>query len=1187
MADPDPSQRHFTLATRAITLILTSARRARGNNETGPLNMARRKILPLGWALSICLSFLLATWIAAARAARTASAPGARLAANPGDVVINEVAWMGTAASYTDEWIELYNTTGAPITLTGWSLVAEDGTPTIALEGDIPAQGFFVLERNDDTTISDLVADQVYAGSLENDPDAEKLSLRDPSNLQIDAVNLDGGGWPAGNNDTKSSMERRDPLAPGSDGNWANNDGLTRNGSDAHGAPLNGTPKQPNSAFSGLIPNEADLAVAKYGPDVVTQGDRITYTLALTNIGAIEAADVLLTDQLPAEVTFVTASVRVPWRLSGRYLVITAGEIITHAPRLTASVIGLVDAAASGMLLNTITATTTTSESLRSNNLDSWETRIARRGAHVLINAALFDGYQLDDHDEAVQLINVGESAADLSGWSVCDAAEGNPCVTIVDGLLGAKETAWLTYWATDFLKSFGTLPAYAVNGTLPGTEPVAGSWPLFANSGGQVVLKNPEGRIVDTVVYKDGDFYTPGWSGPAVEPWGGREGFRLEGQILFRKRDELSGLPIADTNTVNDWSQYAGDTAYGRRVQYPGWDLDSLFTPLSVTQDARVTIGVAPDNVAEIVFDAIDGAQTHIQIAAYSLTDPAVIQALLAKAESGVHVSLLLEGDQTGVSKSDPLWYEQMWACEGLHDSGHGECWFMVNDDAERVFDRYRFMHAKYMLVDGKSVLISSQNFTTRGMPSDRKDNGTHGSRGTVLLTDAPAVVARVTEVFELDLDPDHHNDLLAWAPDGQDYGPPAPDFTPVLTVTDHTTYTVVFSRPLVLEGDVHMELITSPEAAMRQSDALLGLIGQAGSQDQIYVEMMDERDYWGDDPETDTNPRMEAYIAAARRGARVRILLNSGDFEAEYYDTSNNLAAVTYANSVARSEHLDLVATLGDPTSLGIHNKMILVWLAQRGGFVHLGSLNGSETSNKINREIAIQIQSDQAFSYLRAVFNWDWWAVTPKYLPILTMGWSRPAPPVDYPVISEIYYDPPGADEAGEWVELYNPTPHAVDLSGWLLGDVGPAGEFGSGLYAFPDGSVLAAGEVLLVARQAADAIGFSPDLEFVIDPGRNDPHIPDMLPAGNWDGFGLALGNAGDEVILLNPPTQRSAPSTVDAVVYGDGSYPGVVPHPGVDASGHSIERRPAIYDSDDCSRDFFDRFPPDPGGVDQN
>jgi len=87
------------------------------------------------------------------------------------------------------------------------------------------------------------------------------------------------------------------------------------------------------------------------------------------------------------------------------------------------------------------------------------------------------------------------------------------------------------------------------------------------------------------------------------------------------------------------------------------------------------------------------------------------------------------------------------------------------------------------------------------------------------------------------------------------------------------------------------------------------------------------------------------------------------------------------------------------------------------------------------------------------------------------------------------------------------------------------------------------------------------------------------VPNMVPAGTWDGFGFALGNEGDEVILLD-----AAESPVDVLVYGTGAYPGVIPHPGVSAQGHSLERRPADRDTDDCSADFFDRYPPTPGVV---
>ena len=60
---------------------------------------------------------------------------------------------MGTAAGYANEWLELYNTTDQAIDLTGWSIVAADGTPNIPLSGVISASdhlctySFVLLKR--------------------------------------------------------------------------------------------------------------------------------------------------------------------------------------------------------------------------------------------------------------------------------------------------------------------------------------------------------------------------------------------------------------------------------------------------------------------------------------------------------------------------------------------------------------------------------------------------------------------------------------------------------------------------------------------------------------------------------------------------------------------------------------------------------------------------------------------------------------------------------------------------------------------------------------------------------------------------------------------------------------------------------------------------------------------------------
>lgn len=120
-------------------------------------------------------------------------------------VVINEIAWMGTETSYNNEWIELYNDSDSDIILDEWKLISEDGSPEINLQGQIPAKGFFLLERTDDETIPNITADMIYKGSLNND--GEYLKLIDNQGTIIDEIDC-STGWLAGDNKNKQTMER-------------------------------------------------------------------------------------------------------------------------------------------------------------------------------------------------------------------------------------------------------------------------------------------------------------------------------------------------------------------------------------------------------------------------------------------------------------------------------------------------------------------------------------------------------------------------------------------------------------------------------------------------------------------------------------------------------------------------------------------------------------------------------------------------------------------------------------------------------------------------------------------------------------------------------------------------------------------------------------------------------------------
>ncbi|HEX9676868.1 MAG TPA: lamin tail domain-containing protein [Anaerolineales bacterium] len=162
----------------------------------------------------------------------------------PQSVLINEVAWAGTRANASDEWIELHNPGPEPISLAGWVLT-DGGDVKVSLAGSLPPYGFYLLERSDDQTVADVRADRIYTGGLNNA--GEVLRLLGPQAELVDSANGNGGGWPAGSASTWASMERRG----GSDlsGDWGGFTGYHGVGHDAEGNFIRGTPRSVNSLF--------------------------------------------------------------------------------------------------------------------------------------------------------------------------------------------------------------------------------------------------------------------------------------------------------------------------------------------------------------------------------------------------------------------------------------------------------------------------------------------------------------------------------------------------------------------------------------------------------------------------------------------------------------------------------------------------------------------------------------------------------------------------------------------------------------------------------------------------------------------------------------------------------------------------------------------------------------------------
>jgi cardiolipin synthase A/B len=587
----------------------------------------------------------------------------------------------------------------------------------------------------------------------------------------------------------------------------------------------------------------------------------------------------------------------------------------------------------------------------------------------LLISALYFDPYASGEPDEAFQVYNRLATAVSLAGWRV---SAGSRTVTFPAGLdLGAHAKIWCARQATAFAATFGFSPGceYGAD-TDPAVPDLTGGSLVFANPGGRVALADAAGRYMDVLVYEAGDAATAGWHGPAVYPYTPTNNFGAEGQILSRKRDAASGLPVEDTDTRADWQQDPDDVIDGRKAEYPGWDVDGFFLSTPAAEPATVRVIVSPDNAYAAVRSLLDASQESIRFAGYTFEHAGLGEALAARARAGIHVEMLLEAAPPGGVTEQQRWIVGQVAAAG------GKIYYLRSDPANDVRARYTYLHAKIMLIDGSRALISSENFSPDAYPDDDKADGTFGHRGVTVVTDAPSVVQRIAAILDADIAPAAHPDVWPWDPADPTLGAAPPGFVPA-RVSGGTFYRVQAAAPLLASGTFTFQVVQSPEASLRRGDGLLGLLARAGRGDVILVEQLYQQTYWGagsSNPDADPNPFLQAFIAAARRGAAVRVLLDSYYDDRDLDSPRSNLRTVEYLAAVARAEGLDLQARRGNPTGQGIHNKMVLAQVTGR-GWALVGSMNGGEVSAKLNREVNLLVGSDEVYAYLASLFWYDW--------------------------------------------------------------------------------------------------------------------------------------------------------------------------------------------------------------------
>lgn len=245
-----------------------------------------------------------------------------------------------------------------------------------------------------------------------------------------------------------------------------------------------------------------------------------------------------------------------------------------------------------------------------------------------------------------------------------------------------------------------------------------------LSNSGDDVHLFLLDGRCIDAVCYGKQQSTTETY-------WTGEPATAKDGHWIQR-------VGLTDTNSAADWRVYvAGQTDYY-------FDPDQRF-------NATVTPFLFPDSGGIPIYRELESAETSIRIEMYQLLNQNVLSLLCDKAQNGIDVDILLEGNSLAQGYH-PI-TDNAGYLKRLIDLGGEIRLIGVSDKGS---DRYDFDHAKFAIIDGTTTIVTSENWTQNNLNGEIDDEpyigSSDGNRGWGAIVDSTGYSSFMNDVFEHD---------------------------------------------------------------------------------------------------------------------------------------------------------------------------------------------------------------------------------------------------------------------------------------------------------------------------------------------------------------------------------------------------------------------------------------------------
>ena len=413
-----------------------------------------------------------------------------------------------------------------------------------------------------------------------------------------------------------------------------------------------------------------------------------------------------------------------------------------------------------------------------------------------------------------IEIFNPNNFSVDISGWYITDKpskrVDQQPKIIFPEGsVIEEKSSIVITTNSPSYENLFSRRPDFEYRCESPISNMVEDGRVILNRYSDVIVLKDRFNRTVDTVVYGE-NRDIEGWHGNAISS-------PQKGEYLERK--EIDNRYI-DTNSSSDWLvESLGCTDVG-------W--------LNFSGVMEVTALLLPDCTLNGVIRELEGAKESILINTRYLPNGGIERCLKSKAEAGVKVTILLEG-------------ETYCAYRGGYTTpvnGTDIRIFMMNSDSG--YRRYLCNCGNYAIIDNHTLIIWNSNVW-----SDAPEYGIKRGRAWTVIVKNAELAKFFYDVFRKDACMPDVSEItfsnVSWR-DGRD------------TLSHHSSF-----PPLHIISNITVTPLLSPDNSER---ILISLIRSA--RNSIYIED-DIIDIYG------AGKIFRELLNSSRREVDVRIILNS----------------------------------------------------------------------------------------------------------------------------------------------------------------------------------------------------------------------------------------------------------------------------------------------------------------------